>query len=61
MKLEDVPQDLKYFEGTVIRDIDYAVDSDGRYKAVQSDGWAPKNWKLPCKPLMRSVRRYSKK
>ena len=43
MKLEDVPQDLKYFEGTVIRDIDYAVDSDGRYKAVQSDGWAPKN------------------
>lgn len=43
MKIEDVPQDLKYFKGTVIRDVDYAVDADGRYQAVRSDGWAPKN------------------
>jgi len=43
MKIEDVPQDLKYFDGTVIRDVDYAVDKDGKYKAVLSAGWSPKN------------------
>lgn len=43
MKIEDVPQDMKYFNGTVIRDLDYAVDADGQYKAVMSSGWAPKN------------------
>ena len=42
MKVEDVPQDLKYFEGSVIRDVNYAVDHEGRYQAVLSDGWAPK-------------------
>ena len=29
MKVEEVPQDLKYFKGTVVRDVDYAVDADG--------------------------------
>lgn len=43
MKVEEVPQDLKYFKGTVVRDVDYAVDSEGRYQKVMSDGWAPKN------------------
>ena len=42
MKLKDVPQDLKYYKDTVIRDVNYAVDDDGRYHAVSSDGWAPK-------------------
>ena len=39
MKIEDVPQDLKYFKGTVIRDITYAVDDEGHYCSVVSDGW----------------------
>lgn len=43
MKTEDVPQDLKYFRGSVVRDQNYAVDSEGRYHMVTSDGWAPKN------------------
>ncbi len=29
--------------GTVIRDLDYAVDEDGKYQAVRSDGWSPQN------------------
>lgn len=43
MKVEDVSQDLKYFEGTVLRDLTYAVDKDGEYKGVCSDGWNVKN------------------
>lgn len=43
MKVEEVPQDLKYFKGTVVRDVDYAVDGDGNYQIVVSDGWTPKN------------------
>jgi hypothetical protein len=42
MKIEDVPQDLKYYEGSVIRDVNYAVDDEGHYQTVLSDGWAPK-------------------
>ena len=42
MKVKDVPQDLKYYEGTNIRDVNYAVDDEGKYQAVLSDGWAPK-------------------
>ena len=30
MKLKDVPQDLKYYKDTVIRDVNYAVDDDGQ-------------------------------
>lgn len=43
MKIEDVPQDNKYLEDTVVRDLTYALDADGRYRAVQSVGWTPKN------------------
>ena len=43
MKVEDVPQDLKYCKGAVVRDQNYAVDDEGRYHMVMSDGWAPKN------------------
>lgn len=43
MKIEEVPQDLKYCEGAVMRDQNYAVDDEGRYHMVKSDGWAPKN------------------
>lgn len=39
MKAEDVPQDLKYADGYVVRDIAYAVDKDGKYTSVVSDGW----------------------
>lgn len=43
MKIEDVPQDLKYFEGKIVRDLMYAVDESGRYTPVLSDGWSVKN------------------
>ena len=43
MKIEDVPQDMKYYRGSVIRDVDYAVDADGKYQRVMSAGWTPKN------------------
>jgi hypothetical protein len=43
MKIEEVPQDLKYCEGAVMRDQNYAVDDEGCYHMVKSDGWAPKN------------------
>ena len=42
MKVKEVPQDLKYYKDTVVRDVNYAVDDEGHYKAVMSDGWAPK-------------------
>ena len=42
MKKEDVPQDLKYYKGSVIRDLTYALDDKGHFEAVRSDGWAPK-------------------
>ena len=43
MTINEVPQDLKYMAGGVIRDVAYAVDEDGRYQSVVSDGWAVKN------------------
>ena len=43
MKVDEVPQDLKYYKGSVVRDVNYAVDENGQYKAVISDGWTPKN------------------
>lgn len=43
MKVEDVPQDLKYFKDSVVRDVAYAVDNDGKYQMVMSDGWEVKN------------------
>lgn len=43
MKVEDVPQDLKYLQHTAMRDLTYATDAEGNYHAVQSVGWTPKN------------------
>jgi len=43
MKTKEVPQDLKYFKDLVIRDLAYAVDDEGRYTSVVSDGWVVKN------------------
>lgn len=43
MKITEVPQDLKYYQGTSIRDINYAIDEQGQYHAVMSDGWDAKN------------------
>jgi len=43
MKKEDVPQDLNYFKDNVIRDVIYAVDENGHYTSVVSDGWSVKN------------------
>lgn len=43
MKVEEVPQDRKYIRDTVMRDLAYAVDAEGKYQAVQSVGWTPKN------------------
>ena len=43
MKTEDVPQDLQYFKDKVVRDIMYAVDENGKYTSVISDGWSVKN------------------
>lgn len=43
MKVDEVPQDLKYFQNTVMRDVTYAVDENGNYTSVLSDGWSVKN------------------
>lgn len=43
MKEADVPQDLNYYKGTLVRDLNYAVDEHGQYKAVFSDGWEAKD------------------
>lgn len=66
MKVEEVPQDLKYFKDTVVRDMDYAVDQEGRYQMVKSDGWNPKNEALEvtlaeideqCREILSRIRR----
>ena len=43
MKTEEVPQDLQFFKDNVIRDVMYAVDENGHYMPVLSDGWSVKN------------------
>ena len=43
MKVEDVPQDLKFTEGTPVRHPVYAVNSEGKYQMVNSVGWEVKN------------------
>ena len=43
MKVNEVPQDLKYFKDVALRDLAYAVDDEGRYTSIVSDGWAVKN------------------
>jgi|GEM_PF-452981 len=64
MKASEVPQDLKYFENKVIRDLEYAVDEEGRYISIVSDGWEVKNDMLgivwedileECEPIRQQV------
>ena len=43
MKVKEVPQDSKFLKNTVIRDVAYAVDDDGNYTPVISEGWEVKN------------------
>ncbi|MDR2628063.1 MAG: hypothetical protein LBC40_08540 [Dysgonamonadaceae bacterium] len=43
MKVEEVPQDSRFLDDTNLRDIYYALDSDGNYCQVRSVGWEPKN------------------
>ena len=43
MKKEDVPQDLLYYKDSVIIDFTYAVDENGQYTVVVSEGWDVKN------------------
>lgn len=66
MKEKDVPQDLNYYRGTLVRDINYAVDEQGQYKAVVSDGWEAKDdaldaaWndvKEECQIILEQIRR----
>ena len=64
MKKEDVPQDLVYFKDNLVRDVMYAVDENGHYTPVLSDGWSVKNDALgvvwediqeQCEEIRRSV------
>ena len=43
MKAEEVPQDLRFFKDKIVRDVMYAVDENGQYTSVLSDGWSVKN------------------
>ncbi len=43
MKVNEVPQDKGYLIEGRISDLNYAIDSDGRYTCRQSRGWKPKN------------------
>ena len=64
MKVNEVPQDLKYGEGLVVRDVNYAVDENGRYTSVVSQGCEVKNdiltsvWEdilEECEPIRQQV------
>lgn len=66
MKVKDVPQDLRYYKGSVVRDLNYAVDEEGHYKAVVSDGWQAKDAALDlawddvneqCQEILERLRR----
>lgn len=43
MKEEDVPQDKTYMSNSMFREMCYAVDKDGNYTTVVSEGWEPKD------------------
>ena len=43
MKVKEVPQDARFFKNTVLRDVAYAVDDEGNYTPVISEGWEVKN------------------
>lgn len=66
MKESEVPQDLNYYRGTLVRDLNYAVDEQGRYKAVVSEGWKAKEDALDvtwaaireeCEQILEQIRR----
>lgn len=43
MKEEEVPQDDENMLEGKMRELQYAIDENGNYKAVKSVGWEPKN------------------
>lgn len=43
MKVDEVPQDLKYYKDSHVCDVTYAIDDNGKYTAVMSKGWEAKN------------------
>lgn len=43
MKKKEVPQDNEGLHEDKFRDLCYATDEDGKYVAVLSTGWTPKN------------------
>ena len=49
MKEEDVPQDESYLTNSLIREMCYAVDKDGNYTTVVSEGWDVEMWKWRVK------------
>ena len=64
MKANEVPQDLKYFKDNVLRDLNYALDEEGHYTSIVSDGWEVKNDALSivwndimeeCEPIRQKV------
>ncbi len=43
MKVNEVPQDKGYLVKGRVTDLNYAVDENGNYTTMQSEGWQPKN------------------
>lgn len=43
MKVEEVPQDLKYYKDSHVCDVTYALDDACHYTTVMSSGWEVKN------------------
>lgn len=43
MKKSDIPQDRSKLEDKNIRELNYAVDKDGKYTTGLSTGWEPKS------------------
>ena len=43
MNIKEVPHDSKVFRNTVIRDVTSAVDDDGNYTSVITEGWGVKD------------------
>ena len=43
MNIKEVPHDSKVLRNTVIRDVTYAVDDEGNYTSVITEGWGVKD------------------
>jgi len=43
MKVNEVPQDSRIYVGNLFSDMTYALDDDGNYVPVFSEGWKVKN------------------